>query len=59
MLTNTGPPGICVVMFAIFCMVIVGDGGGETGFKVNVFLIYSIFMPLGSHWLAPENPVGS
>ena len=32
-------PVIWDVWLALFVMVMVGDGGGVTGFKVNVFLM--------------------
>jgi len=35
----------------------VGEGRGVTGLSVKCLRIYSIFMPLGSHWFAPANAV--
>jgi len=43
-------------MLALLYMVIVGEGGGGSGFSVKIFLMYIIFIPLGSHWFAPAEP---
>lgn len=55
----TGPPGICEVMLADFIIVMVADGSGVTGVRVKCLRMYSMFIPLGSHSLAPEEPTPS